>query len=97
MKYSCSFVKEYFICSEMNYEDNTTHHVNQIDFHTINLIEDVKKQERLNLEKKIKEQRSRKKSAKYGLCKVCKDLASGIHYGILACDGCKVYPVLVNF
>ena len=26
----------------------------------------------------------------FGRCKICKDKASGIHYGIPSCEGCKV-------
>ena len=26
----------------------------------------------------------------FGRCKVCKDKATGIHYGIPSCEGCKV-------
>lgn len=33
-------------------------------------------------------QTSNKKN--FGLCRVCKDKATGIHYGIRSCEGCKV-------
>ena len=26
----------------------------------------------------------------FGNCKVCNDKASGIHYGVASCEGCKV-------
>ena len=26
----------------------------------------------------------------FGLCKICGDLATGIHYGVTTCEGCKV-------
>ena len=31
-----------------------------------------------------------KKINNFGLCRVCKDKATGIHYGIRSCEGCKV-------
>lgn len=33
---------------------------------------------------------SSKKINNFGLCRVCKDKATGIHYGIRSCEGCKV-------
>lgn len=35
---------------------------------------------------------NRKKYDRYqfGNCKVCNDRASGIHYGVASCEGCKV-------
>ena len=32
----------------------------------------------------------------FGKCKVCKDKATGIHYGIASCEGCKVNILLIN-
>jgi hypothetical protein len=26
----------------------------------------------------------------FGKCKICEDFATGIHYGIPTCEGCKV-------
>lgn len=26
----------------------------------------------------------------FGKCKICDDIATGIHYGIATCEGCKV-------
>ena len=31
-----------------------------------------------------------KQNTKQELCVVCEDLASGFHYSVLACEGCKV-------
>ena len=28
--------------------------------------------------------------SQFGNCKVCQDKASGIHYGVATCEGCKV-------
>lgn len=28
--------------------------------------------------------------AQFGNCKICNDKASGIHYGVVTCEGCKV-------
>jgi len=30
-------------------------------------------------------------SFSFGDCRICKDKASGIHYGVATCEGCKVY------
>jgi hypothetical protein len=27
----------------------------------------------------------------FGNCKICDDIASGVHYGVITCEGCKVY------
>lgn len=37
-----------------------------------------------DLDKKLKS------SFNFGKCKVCKDKATGIHYGVASCEGCKV-------
>jgi hypothetical protein len=29
-------------------------------------------------------------SVHFGSCKVCNDKASGVHYGVASCEGCKV-------
>lgn len=35
------------------------------------------------------------KSIYFGKCKVCKDKATGIHYGIPSCEGCKVNKIKI--
>ena len=31
----------------------------------------------------------------FGRCKICKDKATGIHYGIPSCEGCKVIIIRI--
>lgn len=45
-----------------------------------------------NHEQTVEEQakhKSKPSSFNFGKCKVCKDKATGIHYGIPSCEGCK--------
>ena len=28
--------------------------------------------------------------AQFGNCRICHDKASGVHYGVVTCEGCKV-------
>lgn len=37
-----------------------------------------------------KQQKSKPTQFNFGKCKVCKDKATGVHYGIPSCEGCKV-------
>lgn len=39
---------------------------------------------------------SAKASFSFGFCKVCRDKATGIHYGIPSCEGCKVITYLIT-
>ena len=32
----------------------------------------------------------------FGKCKICKDLATGIHYGVASCEGCKVNIIIIS-
>ncbi len=34
--------------------------------------------------------RSKSESSSFGRCKVCRDKATGMHYGVITCEGCKV-------
>lgn len=36
------------------------------------------------------EQLVSKKTYSFGNCKICNDNATGIHYGVATCEGCKV-------
>lgn len=39
----------------------------------------------------------RKSTFPFGKCKVCNDKATGVHYGISTCEGCKVsFKLLLN-
>ena len=31
------------------------------------------------------------------LCKVCADIANGIHFGVMTCEGCKVRSVYTYY
>ena len=32
----------------------------------------------------------------FGKCKICNDLATGLHYGLLTCEGCKVSNLILK-
>lgn len=34
--------------------------------------------------------------SQFGPCRVCNDKASGVHYGIESCEGCKVSPIIFS-
>ena len=46
-------------------------------------------------ERSNKELRKRHGQFDFGRCKICKDKATGIHYGIPSCEGCKV--IIMNY
>ena len=48
-----------------------------------------------NLDQNRSEEKNTKVPFNFGKCKVCKDKATGIHYGIPSCEGCKVIFCLV--
>ncbi len=37
----------------------------------------------------VKQQRVKKETFTFGNCKICQDKATGVHYGITTCEGCK--------
>lgn len=32
----------------------------------------------------------------FGMCRICQDQATGIHYGVPTCEGCKVRNTNIN-
>ena len=51
---------------------------------------EINKQSNQNGYNANKESKKRHGKFDFGRCKVCKDKATGIHYGIPSCEGCKV-------
>ena len=44
-----------------------------------------------NNKKDMQQQKAaRKQTFIFGECKICNDKATGVHYGIITCEGCKV-------
>ena len=60
------------------------------------IFEKIKNCENFLLNKKIKLTNSDSIKNIFGRCKVCDDEATGIHYGIKTCEGCKVYYCKVS-
>ena len=40
--------------------------------------------------KSMQKKKKPKSTFPFGMCKVCNDKATGVHYGISTCEGCKV-------
>ena len=58
--------------------------------HSSKFFEEVSKKSNHNGFKVNKESNKSHQKFDFGRCKVCKDKATGIHYGIPSCEGCKV-------
>lgn len=56
----------------------------------MNLFEIVRDDEKSKQTNKDLSDVAKSKQITYGYCKVCHDVAYGIHFGIPACNGCKV-------
>ena len=39
---------------------------------------------------------SQSSKGSHAVCKVCSDKASGFHYGVTSCEGCKVWNIYIE-
>ena len=58
--------------------------------HSLNIIEEFNERRNQNGYYMNEESNESHEKFDFGRCKVCKDKATGIHYGIPSCEGCKV-------
>lgn len=85
-----------YMSNRINENNNNNCIKDEMNAFALNSIEYTKLKERENLAKKIAAQKAKKKVIKYGMCRICGDNATGIHYGVAACDGCKVFLLKFN-
>lgn len=94
------------LSDEYNFSNNDSDSVeiilidsNESSNHEINIFENsTTKSVSSSSEITLKEKKSPEIPFNFGNCKICNDKASGIHYGLATCEGCKVkILIIVNF